>query len=212
MTIKCLQLSCAWKGISGFESTHPSSIISNVKSAFDCSGGRFGIKKRKAVMIMILGSVVIFTSRNRQHKVVLHPLGKKWESDVCCCWCQSSRGATNSARQYVQQLRISLSAAAAHLGSCLGSRRRNRIFLTHHPRIGGFANSLERSKCWSYIIGSSASLSRSQWSAVSLSIQTFLWDADCQTPAFAKSRPSRDSTIWIVTFVPLLMWQLWIKV
>ena len=34
-----------WKGISRFDSTHPSPINSNVKSAFDCSGEIFGITK-----------------------------------------------------------------------------------------------------------------------------------------------------------------------
>ena len=36
----------AWKGIwKEFESTRPSPVNSNVKSAIDCSGERFGIKR-----------------------------------------------------------------------------------------------------------------------------------------------------------------------
>ena len=92
-------------------------------------------------------------------------LGKKWESGVCCCWCQSSRGATVG----VQQLRISLSVAAAPLGLARVVAGKNRIFLTNYLQIRGFANNFKWSKSWGYIMAVSASLSRSQWSAISLS-------------------------------------------
>ena len=103
---------------------------------------------------------------HRTRSSFIRRLGKKWESDVCCCcWCQSSRGATVG----VQQLRISLSAAAAPLGLAKVVAGKNRIFLTNYRQIIGFVNNFKWSKCLGYIIDVSASLSRSQWSAISLS-------------------------------------------